>query len=425
MMDNLNKLSCQGVVDHGNLRPIPEVQMTQANPEERYFLSLINADRVRHGLDPVQLETHLNRAAESHSGWLLRTDSFSHTGSNGSSPGDRVQAADFDLGSSWRVTENLAYVSIDRDSSLQNEIQTLHRLLMNSPSHRANILDPDVTHVGIGLEVGSFAGSQVLMATQNFARTTGHLEVDVAPGITISSLDAPDLAVPPPSKAAWQAHVVTTHETAAGTAGHDDIQGSTAGDSLSGRGGKDWIAGGNGHDVLRGGYGRDVLLGQLGDDRLYGNAGPDRLSAGYGNDTLSGGFGNDLVTGERGRDHLMGQDGQDRLFGGLGDDRLEGGAGDDRLFGGAGGDVLAGGSGADQFIFKGAIGLDKITDFQPDLDRILIDKALIGSDLGRFVNSQMHETSAGVIIELSSGNRIAVLGSNLTVEDVADDIFLF
>lgn len=399
--------------------------MTQASPDERYFLSLINAERARHGLNPVQLETHLNTAAESHSRWMLRTDIFSHTGSNGSDATERVQAADYPLETSWRVTENLALISIDRDDSLRDEVQALHRNLMNSPDHRVNILDPNVTHVGIGLEVGSYQGHQVLMATQNFARTMGHVELDVAPGITISTLDAPDLAAPEPSKSAWLARVSAPNQTDTGTDAHDDILGSSAGDSLWGLGGDDWIAGGDGNDVLRGGYGRDVLLGQSGDDRLSGGGGPDRLSGGWGHDTLAGGYGNDLMTGGRGQDHLMGQRGHDRLFGGPGDDRLEGGAGNDRLFGGSGRDVLTGGSGSDLFIFRGAVGLDKITDFQPDVDRILIDKALIGNDLSLFVKEQMRETSGGVIIELSSGNRIAVVGSDLTVADVADDIFLF
>lgn len=238
--------------------------MTQASPDERYFLSLINAERARHGLDPVQLETHLNAAAESHSRWMLRTDSFSHRGSNGSSATDRVQAADYPLEISWRVTENLALISVDRDDSLRAEIQALHRNLMNSPAHRVNILDPDVTHVGIGLEVGNFNGHQVIMGTQNFARTMGHVTLDVAPGITISTLDAPDLSAPAPSKAAWLARVGMPHVTAAGTAAHDDIQGSNANDHLSGRAGSDWIAGGDGNDVLGGGYGRDVLRGQRG-----------------------------------------------------------------------------------------------------------------------------------------------------------------
>ena len=50
--------------------------------------------------------------------------------------------------------------------ALAPSVETAHRNLMNSPGHRANILDPAFTRVGIGIIVAPGAG---LMVSQEFA----------------------------------------------------------------------------------------------------------------------------------------------------------------------------------------------------------------------------------------------------------------
>jgi serralysin len=68
-----------------------------------------------------------------------------------------------------------------------------------------------------------------------------------------------------------------------------------------------------------------------------------------------------------------------RLTGNAGDNRLAGGGGADVLAGGAGRDVLVGGPGADRFLFDvtpGAADADRIEDFRPGADRILLDRAI-------------------------------------------------
>ena len=81
-----------------------------------------------------------------------------------------------------------------------------------------------------------------------------------------------------------------------------------------------------------------------------------------------GGAGNDSITGNAAAN---------RLEGGGGEDRISGGLGNDTLVGGAGADVLTGGAGHDSFVFVDAPGdrgaADRIADFQPGLDRILLD----------------------------------------------------
>ena len=160
--------------------------MDVASALERYMLDLINGERLARGLDPLQLEQNLNASAEAHSAWMTQTDTFSHTGVGGSSHTERIVAAEFDLEGAWRTAENIAAVSIAGAESFHDEIDRLHANLMNSPTHRANLLDPDVDYIGIGILSGpmTYASGntlQSLLVTQNFAATArGVVDLDLA-----------------------------------------------------------------------------------------------------------------------------------------------------------------------------------------------------------------------------------------------------
>ena len=65
---------------------------------------------------------------------------MSHTGSDGSNPGDRIARAGYRF-SAW--AENVAMGYPDAASVMDG--------WMNSPGHRANILSGNVTEIGVGL----------------------------------------------------------------------------------------------------------------------------------------------------------------------------------------------------------------------------------------------------------------------------------
>lgn len=158
--------------------------MSIANDLERQMLSLINEERTAAGLDPVKLETNLNASSEDHSSWMLRTDSFSHTGQGGSSATERMRDASFDFSGSWASGENIAWQSERGAAGLEDDVVDLHDSLMNSPGHRANILNPNFEYVGIGIERGDFKGWDGVMVTQNFARTGGSVDLDGGDPVT-------------------------------------------------------------------------------------------------------------------------------------------------------------------------------------------------------------------------------------------------
>jgi Ca2+-binding RTX toxin-like protein len=101
--------------------------------------------------------------------------------------------------------------------------------------------------------------------------------------------------------------------------------------------------------------------GDGGDDMLVGGNVANRLMGQGGDDALSGRRGDDLLNGGNGADLLMGGAGRDDLFGGRGRDRLDGGTG---------ADMLTGGAGADLFVLRPGSGHDRVTDFNPAMDRV-------------------------------------------------------
>ena len=175
--------------------------MSQASEVELLMLSLINQERTSRGLDPLTINNDLNASSEDHSQWMLENDIFSHTGVNGTSSRDRIEAADYELEGSWRTAENIGWQSERGDPGIDDDVADIHDSLMNSPGHRANILNPDLEDIGIGIELGDFNGYDAVMITQNFGRTDA-VSVDPDEDNTPVVLSDDDTLVVPPTEAA-------------------------------------------------------------------------------------------------------------------------------------------------------------------------------------------------------------------------------
>jgi uncharacterized protein YkwD len=102
------------------------------------LLDLVNQARCENGLTPLVANDQLNNAGLAHDVDMALNNFFSHTGSDGSLPWDRVSAQ----GYSWQtVGENIAagYTSV----------QEVFDGWMNSPGHKANILNPNFKEMGL------------------------------------------------------------------------------------------------------------------------------------------------------------------------------------------------------------------------------------------------------------------------------------
>ena len=98
---------------------------------------------------------------------------------------------------------------------------------------------------------------------------------------------------------------------------------------------------------------------------------------------------------------------------------IQAGAGDDTLLGCGGNDVLHGEGGADLFVFDAAMGLDRIADFLPGTDRLLL-RGLGVADFAQLLAVAL-DGSEGVLIDFGGGQRLLLEGtsaSDLRAEDV-------
>ena len=121
------------------------------NAYEGRTLQLHNQVRTSRGLGPLCVNWALTRAARSHSLEMIERDYMSHNSYNGESVGARLRRFGYD----W-VTygENVAWGSAGSYASPE----TRFKAWMNSPGHRANILNGNVREIGIGTATGTFRG---------------------------------------------------------------------------------------------------------------------------------------------------------------------------------------------------------------------------------------------------------------------------
>ncbi|MFJ5557188.1 CAP domain-containing protein [Streptomyces sp. NPDC093250] len=118
----------------------------QASGAVAKVVELVNAERGKAGCSPVKLNATLTKAAQDHSKDMAASGTMSHTGSDGSSPGDRITRA----GYSWSTYgENVAYGYSTPEQVMQG--------WMNSSGHKANILNCAFKEIGVGLaQPGSY-----------------------------------------------------------------------------------------------------------------------------------------------------------------------------------------------------------------------------------------------------------------------------
>ena len=125
-----------------------------ARPEyEAKMLKMINEERSKHGLKPLQADPEMLQVARAHSQEMFVKGYFAHDDPEGRDPFDRMKAA------------NIHFETAGENLALAQTVEIAHVNLMNSPGHRANILNPSFGRVGIGILDGGFYG---LMISQEF-----------------------------------------------------------------------------------------------------------------------------------------------------------------------------------------------------------------------------------------------------------------
>ena len=114
--------------------PEPEMSVDEMASE---VIRLTNIERVKAGLSPLQHHAGLQRAAMVRAEEITRK--FSHTRPDGTDSSTAL----YENGVSCSCGENIA--------AGQKTPEAVVRAWMNSPGHKAAILDPDATHIGVGV----------------------------------------------------------------------------------------------------------------------------------------------------------------------------------------------------------------------------------------------------------------------------------
>lgn len=128
---------------------------TRGTPSlEQQVLALVNAERAKAGCGPVRLDAKLHSAAQKHAQDMAARRYFDHQAPDGTGPGERITAAGYRW-SAW--AENLNQGPSSATSAVTN--------WMDSSVHRSNMLDCDLTQMG----VGTATGPRGMLWTQVFA----------------------------------------------------------------------------------------------------------------------------------------------------------------------------------------------------------------------------------------------------------------
>lgn len=109
------------------------------NEFEQQVVQLTNVERSKHGLAPLQIDAELSKVAREKSRDMRANNYFDHT-----SP---VYGSPFDMMRSFGISYTSAGENIAKGQRTPEEVVNAW---MNSPGHRANIVNNSYTHIGVG-----------------------------------------------------------------------------------------------------------------------------------------------------------------------------------------------------------------------------------------------------------------------------------
>ena len=130
----------------------------------RRIVDQTNEFRKSEGRGPVEPDTELTAAARYFADFMARTDTYGHT-ADGNSPADRARKHGYDY---CIVLENIANAFDSRGFETEQLAGQFVTGWKESPGHRKNMLDPDVTQTGVA--VGRSEKTGYYYAVQMFGR---------------------------------------------------------------------------------------------------------------------------------------------------------------------------------------------------------------------------------------------------------------
>jgi hypothetical protein len=118
-----------------------------------------NINRAEENLTPLTVNQTLNEAAQLKANDMAAKGYFAHTSPEGLTPWHWFDKAGYSF---YYAGENLAVNFIDSKDVVN--------AWMNSPSHRANIINYNFTEIGVGIAKGQYKGSEAIFVVQMFGK---------------------------------------------------------------------------------------------------------------------------------------------------------------------------------------------------------------------------------------------------------------
>lgn len=117
----------------------PPTDTTSQSAMQTEMLGYINASRAENGLPPLVLDKALSDGAYLKSKDMIDNNYFDHNSPTYGSPFDMMH----NLG--------ITYMTAGENLAKYDTIKGAHQGLMNSPGHRANLLNPNFNKIGLGI----------------------------------------------------------------------------------------------------------------------------------------------------------------------------------------------------------------------------------------------------------------------------------
>ncbi|SES09716.1 CAP domain-containing protein [Psychrobacillus sp. OK032] len=124
-------------------------EAVQVSSVIQQVVNLTNQERAKAGLKALQIDTKLTQSAQAKSQDMKNKNYFSHTSPTYGSPFDQMK--------SFGVTYKSAAENIAMGQRSAAEVMDAW---MKSPGHKANIMNPSLTHIGVGLSDSGFYWTQ-------------------------------------------------------------------------------------------------------------------------------------------------------------------------------------------------------------------------------------------------------------------------
>jgi uncharacterized protein YkwD len=156
------------IIESATTSPIEPQKPTPPSSDEELAIQIengihikINEERSLFGLPALSFDKSLTSLARVHSEDMLTNNYFAHNDAQGCSSSCRLTNA----GYSWQAAGENIYLMSGYQITIDKVVSMAVESWMQSPGHRANVLNPSFTHEGVGV---AFEGTR-LYVTEDFA----------------------------------------------------------------------------------------------------------------------------------------------------------------------------------------------------------------------------------------------------------------